>query len=111
MAKNILTDAEIELKVYKSRKDYPENLRLIRYYDEEQDREFLFLTNAMVLTAQQIADLYKNRWQIELFFYDKYSFMRTLRRNISDYQTVIDLLLISTYHNKLTMMPFCQKQL
>src|SRR5574344_198768 len=68
MPKNILTDAEIELMVYKSRKDYPENLRLVRYYDEEQDREFLFLTNAMDLTAMQIADLYKNRWQIELFF-------------------------------------------
>ena len=68
MPKNILTDAEIELTVYKSRKDYPENLRLVRYYDEEQDREFLFLTNAMDLTAQQIADLYKNRWLIELFF-------------------------------------------
>ena len=68
MPKNILTDAEIELMVYKSRKDYPENLRLVRYYDEEQDREFMFLTNAMDLTAQQIADLYKNRWQIELFF-------------------------------------------
>ena len=68
MPKNILTDAEIELKVYKSRKDYPEDLRLVRYYDEEQNREFLFLTNAMDLTAQQIADLYKNRWQIELFF-------------------------------------------
>ena len=68
MPKNILTDAEIELKVYKSRKDYPESLRLVRYYDEEQDREFLFLTNAMDLTALQIADLYKNRWQIELFF-------------------------------------------
>ncbi|KWW26492.1 MAG: transposase [bacterium P3] len=66
--KNILTDAEIELTVYKSRKDYPENLRLVRYYDEEQGREFMFLTNAMDLTAQQIADLYKNRWQIELFF-------------------------------------------
>jgi len=66
--KNILTDAEIELTVYKSRKDYPENLRLIRYYDEEQGREFMFLTNAMNLTAKQIADLYKNRWQIELFF-------------------------------------------
>ncbi|MBR5654963.1 MAG: IS4 family transposase [Prevotella sp.] len=66
--KNILTDAEIVLTVYKSRKDYPENLRLVRYYDEEQDREFMFLTNAMDLTAQQIADLYKNRWQIELFF-------------------------------------------
>ena len=68
MPKNILTDAEIELTVYKSHKDYPENLRLVRYYDEEQDREFMFLTNAMDLTAQQIADLYKNRWQIELFF-------------------------------------------
>lgn len=68
LPKNILTDAEIELTVYKSRKDYPENLRLVRYYDEEQDREFMFLTNAMNLTAQQIADLYKNRWQIELFF-------------------------------------------
>ena len=66
--KNILTDAEVELTVYKSRKDYPENLRLVRYYDEEQDREFMFLANAMDLTAQQIADLYKNRWQIELFF-------------------------------------------
>ena len=68
LPKNILSDAEIELTVYKSRKDYPENLRLVRYYDEEQDREFMFLTNAMDLTAQQIADLYKNRWQIELFF-------------------------------------------
>ena len=68
MPKNILTDAEIELTVYKSRKDYPENLRLVKYYDEEQDREFMFLTNAMDLTALQITDLYKNRWQIELFF-------------------------------------------
>ena len=68
LSKNILTDAEIELTVYKSGKDYPEHLRLVRFYDEEQNREFMFLTNAMDLTAQQIADLYKNRWQIELFF-------------------------------------------
>lgn len=68
LPKNILTDAEIELTVYKSRKDYPESMRLVRYYDEEQGRGFMFLTNAMNLTAQQIADLYKNRWQIELFF-------------------------------------------
>lgn len=68
LPKNILTDAEIELTVYKNRKDYPESMRLVRYYDEEQGREFMFLTNAMNLTAQQIADLYKNRWQIELFF-------------------------------------------
>jgi hypothetical protein len=68
MPKNILTDAEIELTVYNTQRDYPETLRLVRYYDEEQDRKFMFLTNAMELSAQQIADLYKNRWQIELFF-------------------------------------------
>ena len=68
MPKDILTDAEIEQTVCKSRKDYPEHLRLVRFYDEKQDQEFMFLTNAMELTSLQIADLYKNRWQIELFF-------------------------------------------
>ncbi len=68
LPKNILTDAEIELTVYKSDKDYPEHLRLVRFYDEEQDREFMFLTNAFHLTALEVANLYKNRWQIELFF-------------------------------------------
>ena len=68
MPKGILTDAEVELIVYKSQKDYPEYLRLVRFFDEEQGREFMFLTNAMELTALQVADLYKNRWQIELFF-------------------------------------------
>ena len=68
LPKNILTDAEIEPTVYNTHRDYPEKLRLVRYYDEEQGRKFMFLTNAMDLTAQQIADLYKNRWQIELFF-------------------------------------------
>lgn len=68
MPKSILTDAVIELTIYKSRKDYPKYMRLVRYYDEEQSRKFMFLTNAMDLTTRQIADLYKNRWQIELFF-------------------------------------------
>ena len=68
MPKNILTDAEIELTVYNSHRDYPEKLRLVKYYDEEQDRKFMFLTNAMDLTALEVANLYKNRWQIELFF-------------------------------------------
>ena len=68
MPKGILTDAEIELTIYGSQKGYPEHLRLVRFFDEEQGREFMFLTNAMELTALQVADLYKNRWQIELFF-------------------------------------------
>ena len=68
MPKGIRTDAEIELTIYGSQKGYPEHLRLVRFFDEEQGREFMFLTNAMELTALQVADLYKNRWQIELFF-------------------------------------------
>ena len=42
--------------------------RLVRYWDEEQEREFIFLTNAMQISALQVAELYKNRWQVELFF-------------------------------------------
>ena len=40
----------------------------MRFHDDEQDRDFAFLTNAFHLTALEIANLYKNRWQIELFF-------------------------------------------
>ena len=68
LPKGILSDAGIELTVYGTQKGYPKHLRLIRFYDEEQVREFMFLTNAMELTAQQVANLYKSRWQIELFF-------------------------------------------
>lgn len=68
MPKNILADAEIELKVYKCRKDYPENLFFVIIYDEEQSGKFLFLTNTMDLSAKQITDRYKNRWQTELLF-------------------------------------------
>lgn len=49
-------------------KDYPEKLRKVKYYDNEMNRTFIFLTNNMTITAQEIALLYKNRWQVELFF-------------------------------------------
>ena len=68
LPKNILTDAVIEFTEYNSYRKYPEKLRLVNFYDEEQGREFAFLTNAFHLTALEIANLYKNRWQIELFF-------------------------------------------
>ena len=38
------------------------------YWDKEQKRQFIFLTNAMELSPLQVAELYKNRWQVELFF-------------------------------------------
>ena len=99
LPKGILTDAEIELTIYGSQKGYPEHLRLVRFFDEEQGREFMFLTNAMELTALQVADLYKNRWQIELFFYDKYIIMQSKARSKSDSQRLVRLLLTSTSHN------------
>ena len=47
---------------------YPAKLRRIKYYDTETDSELVFLTNNLELTAIEIAVLYKNRWQVELFF-------------------------------------------
>jgi hypothetical protein len=49
-------------------KAYPEKLRRIKYYDREKQKRFVFLTNNFVLSASTIADLYKCRWQVELFF-------------------------------------------
>ena len=68
MPKNVLSDAEIELVGYYPKQYYPKRLRLVCYHDDEQDRDFMFLTNAMSLSALQVANLYKNRWQVELFF-------------------------------------------
>jgi len=61
-------DQTIVLAGYKARKDYPEHLRRIKYYDEEIDQMYVFLTNNFDLDASVIALLYKYRWQIELFF-------------------------------------------
>jgi hypothetical protein len=99
LPKNILTDAEIEFTEYNSYRKYPEKLRLVKFYDEEQGREFSFLTNAFHLTAPEIANLYKNRWQIELFFYEKYIVMRSERESSPENQVDTDLLLRSTSHN------------
>jgi len=49
-------------------KEYPDKIRKIKYYDFQSKRNFTFLTNNTDLTAEQIALLYKNRWQVELFF-------------------------------------------
>ena len=68
LPKNVLTDSVIQLTDINSAKKYKENLRFVKFYDEEQDREFAFLTNAFHLSALEAANLYKNRWQIELFF-------------------------------------------
>ncbi len=68
MPKNVRSDCVVIFTGYMSEKHYPKPLRKIVFYDEDQDREFTFLTNVFSLGALQVALLYKNRWQIELFF-------------------------------------------
>jgi IS4 transposase len=52
----------------KAREDFPSRLRRIRYFDEENDRYLIFLTNNLKVPALTIAKLYRLRWRIELFF-------------------------------------------
>jgi len=64
----LICDQTIMLVTYKSLKDYPEKLRCIKYFDSERAKQLVFLTNNFLLPALTIANLYKCRWQIELFF-------------------------------------------
>ena len=61
-------DQIIVLTGVESQHDYPEQLRRIKYHDREIDKTFNFLTNNFTVPAQTVADLYKQRWQVELFF-------------------------------------------
>jgi hypothetical protein len=61
-------DQTIVLLTRKSRKGYPEHLRRVSYFDKEQDKRFVFLTNHFGIPAKTVADVYKQRWQVELFF-------------------------------------------
>ena len=65
---NILYDQTIRLTGQQTRKRYPSLLRRVGYYSMEHKRTFTYLTNNFIISAEQIALLYKNRWQVELFF-------------------------------------------
>jgi hypothetical protein len=62
------SDKHIKLNVFKSKRLYPQKLRLVEYYDDEKDIDLTFLTNNFEVSALEIAHLYRNRWQIEVFF-------------------------------------------
>jgi hypothetical protein len=64
----VLYDQIGVLTGFYARQNYPEKLRLIKYFDDETNNEFIFLTNNFSLSAEEIAQLYKHRWKVELFF-------------------------------------------
>lgn len=65
---NVLLDQTIRIEGYQTKKKYPSVLRRIVYYAPDLKRTFTFLTNNMNIKAKDIALLYKQRWQVELFF-------------------------------------------
>ena len=67
-ATGVVCDQTMALNGYKSARDYPEHLRRVRFKDPLTGKTLIFLSNNTALPAPVIAQLYKNRWQVELFF-------------------------------------------
>lgn len=65
---DVLSDAIGYMAGQLTMSKYPEKIRRILYLDPESDRTFIFFTNALDISPLKIAELYHNRWQIELFF-------------------------------------------
>lgn len=61
-------DQSVRFTVYKSKKEYPELIRRIKFFDQETGNTYVFLTNNFELSALIVTQLYKERWKIELFF-------------------------------------------
>ncbi len=95
----IMADQIIRFKGHKTKKQYPKELRRVVFYDYDGNRTFVFYTNNFDVTAEQVALLYKYRWRVELFFYDKYIIMQSKVRSMSVSQRFVRLLLTSTSHN------------
>ena len=64
----IRCDQTIVLAGVNSKTDYPQQMRRIKYYDSKNNKMFNFLTNNFTIPALTVADLYRYRWQVELFF-------------------------------------------
>ena len=64
----IICDQTIRLTGFYPSKDYPDTLRRIKYHDAEHEKNLVFITNNFILSSLTIAQLYKCRWQVELFF-------------------------------------------
>lgn len=65
---HILTDQDIKLTGFYTSQKYPDRLRIVKVYDQENDQELVLLTNNLSWTADTISQLYKARWDVEVFF-------------------------------------------
>lgn len=108
----------MEEKNAQSRNDYPKQLRRIEYYDEELNKNFVFLTNAMDITAFQVALLYKNRWSVELFFkwlkqhlkIKKFSGDSENAVRIQIYTAIISYCLVAIVHHQMKLDKVYRKE-
>ena len=66
--KYVLSDDIIKLTGYFTSGKYPDKLRLVKFYDQENDKVLTFITNNLDLSPVVISQIYKTRWQIEIFF-------------------------------------------
>ena len=67
-SKGVRLDQTVRLVSFYPAKNYPDSLRRIRYTDVERNKQLTFITNNFTWAAATIADLYKSRWEVELFF-------------------------------------------
>jgi len=91
-----------------SKRDYPQPLRRVKYHDDNIDKTFNFLTNNFDIPARTIADLYRYRWQVELFFkgikqrlklkIDLYTILQILSLTLFE-KTPLDQLLMNSDYN------------
>jgi hypothetical protein len=75
ITKGVFSDEIVEFTGYQTHKKYPYPLRIIRFVDKESEKELEFLTNDFELEAITITQIYKARWEIELFF-------KTIKQNL-----------------------------
>ena len=101
MPEGVVSDVIGCFTVYKSSKDYPEELRKLVVEDPEDGTRYIFLTNNLDASAELISSLYRNRWSVELFFKWIKQHLRikkswgTLRRTQSKSKLVLPLSVIA----------------
>lgn len=95
----LISDQLIRLTGLKPSVQYPEPLRMVVYEDYVTNNVYRFLTNNLTIDSLTVAELYRERWSVEFYFYDKNNIMRSEWKSIIEDQNFRRMLLRSTSHN------------